>query len=67
MEIKIGETKTFWKLALGGFSAGFIQGTLGMGAGTFLMVVLLGTDINSMSAAATSGYQILFIGSGALT
>jgi uncharacterized membrane protein YfcA len=60
------DTRYFWKLVLGGFSAGFIQGTLGVGAGTLLMSVLLGFPLNAMSAAATSGYQILFIGSGAL-
>lgn len=44
-----------------------MQGTLGVGAGTFLMLVMLASPINPRVAAATSGYQLLFSGSAALT
>jgi uncharacterized membrane protein YfcA len=54
-------------MAMGGFGAGFVQGTLGVGAGTFLMTVMLSSPIHAQAAAATSGFQILFTGSAALT
>lgn len=44
-----------------------MQGTLGLGAGTFLMAVMLSLNINLRVAAATSGFQTLFTGSAALT
>ena len=50
-------------ICLGGFGAGFIQGILGVGSGTFTMAVLLGIDLNPIVARATSSYQIFFIGS----
>jgi uncharacterized membrane protein YfcA len=59
-EIDLGKARNFWKLFVGGFGAGFVQGTIGVGAGTFLMMVLLEMPIDSRSAAATS-----VIGSGA--
>ena len=65
-EINLAKARIFWKLVVGGFGAGFVQGTIGVGAGTFLMMILLEMPIDSRSAAATSGFQILFIGSGAL-
>lgn len=63
----MGDKKTFWKLVVGALGAGFVQGTLGVGAGTFLMAVLFTTALNPRAASATSGYQILFTGSAALT
>ena len=49
-----------------GSIAGLTQGILGVGAGTCMMAVLLSTSINTISGTATSGYQILFIGTSAL-
>ena len=51
----------------GGFFAGLIQGVLGVGSGTCIMATLLHLSINSTSASATSGYQILFIGLASLS
>jgi uncharacterized membrane protein YfcA len=62
----LSDVKSFKKIIFGAFAAGFIQGTIGVGAGTFLMLVLLGFPIDPRAAAATTGYQILFTGSGAL-
>lgn len=67
VEIDLGDSKTFRNLVLGALGAGFVQGTLGVGAGTFLMAVLLASPLNPRVAAATSGYQLLFTGSAALT
>lgn len=66
MEIDLGDGKTYWKLVIGALGAGFVQGTLGVGAGTFLMAVLLASPLHPRVAAATSGYQLLFTGSAAL-
>ncbi len=63
----LSDQKLFWKLVLGAFGAGFVQGTLGVGSGTFLMTVLLAMKLNPRVAAATCGYEILFTGSSALT
>ena len=49
-------------VALGGTSAGLVQGILGVGSGTFIMGVLLAYDLDPRVASATSGYQIFFIG-----
>lgn len=59
-------TKEFLSVAAGAFAAGLIQGILGMGCGTCIMMVLLSFPIHPSSASATSGYQILFTGSGSL-
>ncbi len=65
-EVDISNQTVFFKIILGGFGAGLVQGTLGVGAGTFEMTVLLALNVDSRVAAATSGYQILFTGSAAL-
>ena len=49
-------------IALGGFTAGMVQGILGVGSGTFIMGVLLSYNLDPRVASATSGYQIFFIG-----
>lgn len=49
-----------------GFLAGLIQGILGVGSGSTMMSFLLTTPINTTSASATTGYQVLFIGMAAL-
>jgi uncharacterized membrane protein YfcA len=54
------------KISAGAFAAGAIQGLLGMGCGTCIMMVLLSFPIASTSASATSGYQILFTGAASL-
>ena len=61
-DVDLCKQKTFLMIALGGLSAGFIQGILGVGSGTFIMLVLLSYNIDPRSASATSGYQIFFIG-----
>ena len=60
--IDLSERKKFIMIALGGFSAGLVQGILGVGSGTFIMGVLLAYDLDTRVASATSGYQIFFIG-----
>jgi uncharacterized membrane protein YfcA len=65
-DIYLDKKKEFYTVAVGGFFAGFIQGTLGLGAGTCTMMVLLSFGIDSTVASATSGYQILFTGSASL-
>ncbi len=67
VEIDLEDRKTFWRLVLGALGAGLVQGTLGVGAGTFLMAVLLASPLHPRVAAATSGYQLLFTGSAALS
>lgn len=54
------------KVCAGGFAAGTIQGLLGMGCGTCIMMVLLSFPMVSTSASATSGYQIFFTGAASL-
>lgn len=65
-EINLDRYREFLFVTAGSFAAGTIQGLLGMGCGTFIMVVLLSFPIASTSASATSGYQILFTGTAAL-
>ena len=55
--------KEFSLIALGGFSAGMIQGILGVGSGTFIMAIFLTFNLNPRVASATSGFQVFFIGS----
>lgn len=57
----------FYKVAVGSLAAGFIQGTLGLGGGTFIMMVLLAFNVDTTVASATSGYQILFTGLASLS
>lgn len=52
---------------MGSLLSGFVQGTLGMGGGTFTMMVLLSFHLESTAASATSGYQILFTGLASLS
>jgi uncharacterized membrane protein YfcA len=60
--IDLGVTKNFGLICLGGYFAGLVQGILGVGSGTFIMGVFVILDLHPQVAAATSGYQILFIG-----
>lgn len=61
-DLDLCKRKTFMMIALGGLSAGFVQGILGVCSGTFIMLVLLSYNIDPRVASATSGYQIFFIG-----
>lgn len=65
-EIYLDGQKEFFCIISGAFAAGTAQGILGMGSGTFIMMTLLSFPISSTVASATSGYQILFAGTGSL-
>ena len=49
-------------IIFGGLLAGFVQGILGVGSGTVVMLVLLTYNFDARVASATSGFQIFFIG-----
>lgn len=57
--------KNFRYVCLGGYFAGFIQGILGVGSGTVIMGTMIALELHPKVAAATSGYQIFFIGMSA--
>lgn len=65
-EVELDQAKQFFSVALGALIAGLVQGILGMGCGTCIMLVLLTLNMDSTAASATSGYQILFTGSASL-
>lgn len=65
-DIFLDQNKEFFTVSVGAFIAGFIQGTLGLGAGTCIMMILMSFGIDTTVASATSGYQILFTGSASL-
>jgi uncharacterized membrane protein YfcA len=65
-EIYLDRNKEFFCIILGGFAAGATQGFLGLGSGSVIMLVLLSFPISPTVASATSGYQILFSGTGSL-
>jgi uncharacterized membrane protein YfcA len=65
-DVHLDHRRSFYKMALGALAAGFIQGTLGLGAGTCIMMVLLSFNLDTTVASATSGYQILFTGGASL-
>ncbi len=65
-EVELDQNKQFFMVALGALIAGLVQGILGMGCGTCIMLVLLTLKMDSTAASATSGYQILFTGSASL-
>lgn len=54
--------RNFGLICLGGYCAGLVQGILGVGSGTFIMGTFMALNLHPKVAAATSGYQILFIG-----
>lgn len=56
------DSRNFGMICFGGYFAGVSQGILGAGSGTFLMGTFMAVNLNPKVAAATSGYQILFIG-----
>jgi uncharacterized membrane protein YfcA len=65
-EIYLDRYREFLNISAGAFAAGSIQGLLGMGCGTCIMMVLLSFPISANAASATSGYQILFTGTASL-
>jgi uncharacterized membrane protein YfcA len=65
-DVYLDNRMEFYSVVAGAFAAGMIQGVLGMGCGTCIMMVLLSFPINSTAASATSGYQILFTGTASL-
>lgn len=65
-EVYLDSRREFYSVVAGAFAAGMIQGVLGMGCGTCIMMVLLSFPISSTAASATSGYQILFTGTASL-
>ena len=66
-DIDLCKKKVFLMISIGGLMAGLVQGILGVGSGTFIMLVLLSYNIDPRVASATSGYQIFFIGSASFT
>ncbi len=65
-EIMLNKNKNFNFILVAGLLAGCVQGILGLGSGSCMMIFLLTTSINAASASATTGYQVLFIGLAAL-
>ena len=65
-EVELDQSRKFYSVIAGAFVAGLVQGILGMGCGTCIMLVLLSMEMDSTAASATSGYQILFTGSASL-
>ena len=60
--IDFSVTRNFGLICFGGYCAGLVQGVLGVGSGTFIMGVFMALNLHPQVAAATSCYQILFIG-----
>lgn len=54
--------RNFGLICFGGYFAGLAQGILGVGSGTFIMGVFMAIKLDPRVAAATSSYQILFVG-----
>ncbi len=65
-EIMLNRNREFGFILVAGLLAGLVQGILGLGSGSCMMTFLLSTPINAISASATTGYQVLFIGLSAL-
>ena len=61
-DIDLCKKKVSMAIIFGGLLAGFVQGILGVGSGTVVMLVLLTYNFDARVASATSGFQIFFIG-----
>lgn len=59
------QRRNFGLICFGGYFAGLAQGILGVGSGTFIMGVFMAINLHPRVAAATSSYQILFVGAAA--
>lgn len=57
--------RNFGFICFGGYFAGLAQGILGAGSGTFIMGTFMALNLHPRVAAATSSYQILFVGAAA--
>lgn len=62
----LNKDKEFNFFLIAGMLAGLVQGILGLGSGSTMMIFFFMTPINTSSASATTGYQVLFIGLSAL-
>jgi uncharacterized membrane protein YfcA len=51
---------------VGGFLGGLVQGIIGAGSGTMMLGALIYSGLDPKVAAATSGFQIFFIGASSL-
>jgi uncharacterized membrane protein YfcA len=60
--VDFGSSRNFGWICFAGYFAGLAQGILGVGSGTFIMGTFMYLNIDPRVAAATSSYQILFIG-----
>lgn len=60
--LDFSETRNFGLICFAGYFAGLTQGILGVGSGTFIMGVFMAINLDPRVAAATSSYQILFVG-----
>jgi hypothetical protein len=65
-EIYLDGKKEFYYMIVGALAAGFVQGVLGVGCGTCIVMALLAFSMNTTAASATSAYQILFTGGASL-
>lgn len=64
--VKIGDTNNFIIIVLGGFIGGFLQGIIGLGSGNTMVAAMLVVGVDASVTAATSGYQIFFVGMASL-
>lgn len=64
--VKLNKTDNFIIIVLGGFIGGFLQGIIGLGSGNTMVAAMLVVGVDATVTAATSGYQIFFIGMASL-
>lgn len=62
----VAKPQNFIYLVLGGFLGGFSSGLIGLGAGNIMIIFMGLVGVQMKVASATSGYQIMFIGSASL-
>ena len=62
----VSKPQNFIFLILGGVLGGFSSGLIGLGAGNIMIIFMGLVGVQIKVASATSGYQILFIGSASL-
>lgn len=64
--VDLSVPKNYILLSLGGLLGGFSSGLLGLGCGHIMILFMGIIGVQPKVASATSGYQILFIGSASL-
>ena len=64
--VDLSVPKNYILLSLGGLLAGFSSGLIGLGCGHIMILFMGLIGVQGKVASATSGYQILFIGSASL-